>query len=596
MPYFVSHLRIAQQAFLNCSFEEAFIALVFALEKPDGIHFCEDWFTQNHNSILFILDELTEFTSDGYKYQFVCGFILSNSEVQAELIRALFHLDQAASTILQNFLHDEDCMDLWDTTIPYLKARIYFKLGWFSSARYHYFSFLPPEEVPFEILDPFPPSYVAPDCASSYYKARIYEHFPLSHTREMVNYHYLICLEKEPLNTNFLAHWLRFIRNSDIHIPEYTGNFSDFFNPVLRLNDYNTQHISDLLSIRKFAFFLGSSRYDYHSDCYKKYHQFKKELRLYFDGLSNQYSTIIEASESLYFSVYDKTQTLDSTDLMRLNSDHDKSRTWFTFGKYKSQSYLEVWRGTIHKLQNRSKIYTFLELLLNFLFHRLKEEPSIHFPFPIDNLEKYDADLINSDNSDLYLEFKFNKIIIHSSEGSKVSRYIDFIQKILSSDFHNWILAYKRERAHFTSSYSEYGERLIKSADELMDYIGNPTYIIWALTTHESFCIHPYDLNILRQSECLHLGTFETIVSTNSITFNPIFKHFIPEILPEGLFLKNIENWWERGDQNMEYDHDDSDSYYSYDILDLYPDDSFCGACGESPCMCSDPFQTSTLI
>lgn len=243
----------------------------------------------------------------------------------------------------------------------------------------------------------------------------------------------------------------------------------------------------------------------------------------------------------------------------------------FTFGKFKGLRLIDVFQGT----PNIDR-----QLLRDYVDFMLKS----------DDRWNYD-DMFGSSSFQLIDEFEIREKEIKVTglqiepwdENSEKRFKPGNIEKLLDS----YLSLGNQVTGRMIGGFHSLED--INKLQEPKSIIGaSPDYICWCIKEVDGFYIDPPDIE---QLEKLKITIFKGV--------NVIFKaddtyEYSPKTETKNFSFSEVVK--EKNQTKMEEANShDNEPEYHHDSYDDIVDSSYCGACQESPCMCSDPERTSTV-
>jgi len=248
-----------------------------------------------------------------------------------------------------------------------------------------------------------------------------------------------------------------------------------------------------------------------------------------------------------------------------------------------------------------------------FDFWAAEAKPNVHIPGPIPDWDSCRNDFKRI----LEGKFKFRilvtkKYCIIETEDTGLKKALrNVIQSTIARDYSS--LVYFHFFWGTTPVYRRQSENLLESVQndfnpsenskEFLNLLANPSYIEWCIREIRNFFVDPDDLEQLLELPCRHLSTIKLkAVNDEVIEYTPTFEQFHYYIPHETLVTNKskfdtYQKSARRTDASTSSSLSDLEDFLNPSRrYDDWCEPPYCEACQSSPCMCSDPDQTSTVF
>jgi hypothetical protein len=183
--------------------------------------------------------------------------------------------------------------------------------------------------------------------------------------------------------------------------------------------------------------------------------------------------------------------------------------------------------------------------------------------------------------ADYYKKIKIrnNKIIIVTNNDNICIALFKVLSNVLTKCFIGQI---KRQYRNSAGKPIQYSKNFI----HFQFLQADPSYIHWCIENVKKFYIEPTELELLKSKPCKYFSHFElSRILDNVFSYKPIFIE-LKYNLPEKATATNSEKFSFRNrptnGSNEQLDYQEEESIY-------------CSSCHESPCMCSDREESSSI-
>lgn len=188
---------------------------------------------------------------------------------------------------------------------------------------------------------------------------------------------------------------------------------------------------------------------------------------------------------------------------------------------------------------------------------------------------------INQSFTDRKIEFSGSNIIVEAEDKNIPLAFFKLLTNVLTGSYIGWPKYYIRG--------DETQAALSPNSINFQFLQADAQYIKWCIENVEGFYIEPKELQTLIAMPCNHFACFElTKVSDTTYSCKSVFKE-IEFTLPATTRAINANKHDAANSININF------QYNHYSNHDESTDSSFCSACHESPCMCSDREQSSSV-
>lgn len=242
------------------------------------------------------------------------------------------------------------------------------------------------------------------------------------------------------------------------------------------------------------------------------------------------------------------------------------------FGKYSGRTIEDIWVGKITENVDevlRLYVQELCDLVIN------SELADDNFPKGCLDVKVFENELLFFEQSSTYKKAEVigNKVTVSADDPK--TRYVLYV--ILELLLQDSLLVQTISRASWIQEfYSDNSKKFVFLQ-------GNPNYIDWCILNVDRFAINPGDLDSLIKIRGRRLSHFNVHVWKHIFTFLPVYKTFRYK-MPDKTIAFNENKFLSKNKRR--------ESTFSHDDLE---DENFCYSCQQSPCMCSDREQSSSI-